>query len=164
MGWKSPWNLPPFKGEYFLVTCSFCIWTAKVVSTHLWNTPRYKGIPFIIGERGIAWGVLWGCVGEQQIKRVYICVIFLSWDAMDWESSIYLAILGIAWEGPKVREQWISTPWHPKTRDIQSDSYRWFYLLSQWLTFKLLGIIYIYFPYAPCMVYLPTFTIKINQM
>ncbi len=22
----------------------------------------YKGIPFIIGERGISWGVLWGCV------------------------------------------------------------------------------------------------------
>ena len=37
---------------------------SKVVSTHLWNTPRATftnrlcfGIPFILGERGIAWGV-----------------------------------------------------------------------------------------------------------
>ena len=42
---------------------------SKVVSTHQTGThpgqplpTGYKGIPFIIGERGIAWGVLWGCV------------------------------------------------------------------------------------------------------
>ena len=46
---------------------------SKVVSTHLWNTPPkplptcYKGIPFIVGEQGIAWGVR------------YRGVLYLSW-------------------------------------------------------------------------------------
>ncbi len=41
---------------------------SKVVSTHLWNTPLnlyqqaiIKGFLSLLA-RGIAWGVLWGCV------------------------------------------------------------------------------------------------------
>ena len=59
---------------------------SNVVSTHLWNTPRAtftnrgcKGIPFIVGERGIAWGVLYGCVVillDLQAQAVFFLSFF----------------------------------------------------------------------------------------
>ena len=66
---------------------------SKVVSTHRTGThpeqplpTGYKGIPFIIGDRGIAWGVPWGCVAiflDKFIQRappffVWIYVIMLT--------------------------------------------------------------------------------------